>query len=383
MWSCRHKEIWADHSINPETESSQATGKSSKFSFLETVRSEGIFKLYSHTETCAASNPKTRVSKQATHEPSVRDEGLPFPTKEFGNYSRALDILNGSIRDKCVFIWRMFMSSSMKAAMHIWPNYLANLEFYKNTNFEECQSLFNITQKLMLGRDWECISFMDEISIVPRSSDPVDKSKSTWLLRFWSMLGKDDWQQRCNDNLGRSSGRIQCVLLVTKNCWESMEKQFHSSGTFFSKDFRHCRFFKGARMICDARNCIREEFQNKVWLYSAISRIYKATKIAMQAKVSFRWSMTIWFTNWFLCIKQRRLRMQKLQWTRNGKSSRQFHHVNWKKSWARRRLFSKHKETKESPRCCTDGPIYVAPRMRSYDPNYKNTKAESCSVVTL
>ena len=48
MWSCRHKEIWADHSINPETESSQATGKSSKFSFLETVRSEGIFKLFAH-----------------------------------------------------------------------------------------------------------------------------------------------------------------------------------------------------------------------------------------------------------------------------------------------------------------------------------------------
>ena len=190
----------------------------------------------------------------------------------------------------------------------------------------------------MLGRDWECISFMDEISIVPRSSDPVDKSKSTWLLRFWSMLGKDDWQQRCNDNLGRSSGRIQCVLLVTKNCWESMEKQFHSSGTFFSQDFRHCRFFKGAKMFCDARNCIREEFQNKVWLFSAISRIYKATKIAMQAKVSFRWSMTIWFTNWFLCIKQRRLRMQKLQWTRNGKSSRQFHHVNWKEVMSKKEV---------------------------------------------
>ena len=45
-----------------------------------------------------------------------------------------------------VLIWRMFMSSSMKAAIHLGPNYLANLEVYKNTNCEGIQSLFNITK---------------------------------------------------------------------------------------------------------------------------------------------------------------------------------------------------------------------------------------------
>ena len=29
-----------------------------------------------------------------------------------------------------VLIWRMFMSSSMQAAIHLGPNYLANLEVY-------------------------------------------------------------------------------------------------------------------------------------------------------------------------------------------------------------------------------------------------------------
>ena len=48
-------------------------------------------------------------------------------------------------------IWRMFMSSSMKAAIHLGPNYLANLEVYKNTNFEEIQSLFNIRQSIDIG----------------------------------------------------------------------------------------------------------------------------------------------------------------------------------------------------------------------------------------
>ena len=33
-----------------------------------------------------------------------------------------------------VLIWSMFMSSSMKAAIHLGQNYLANLEVYKNTN---------------------------------------------------------------------------------------------------------------------------------------------------------------------------------------------------------------------------------------------------------
>ena len=42
------------------------------------------------------------------------------------------------------------MSSSMKAAIHLGPNYTENLEVYKNSNFEEIQNLFNITQKLVL-----------------------------------------------------------------------------------------------------------------------------------------------------------------------------------------------------------------------------------------
>ena len=43
----------------------------------------------------------------------------------------------------------MFMSSSMKAAIHLGQDHVANLEICKNTNFEEIQSSFNITQKLI------------------------------------------------------------------------------------------------------------------------------------------------------------------------------------------------------------------------------------------
>ena len=67
------------------------------------------------------------------------------------------------------------MSSSMKAAIHLGTNYLTNVEIYKKTNFEEIDSSFNITQKLILEHSEEIIickmagkfiTILDEISII-------------------------------------------------------------------------------------------------------------------------------------------------------------------------------------------------------------------------
>ena len=48
-----------------------------------------------------------------------------------------------------ILIWRMFMSASMKAAIHMGPDCIKILEVCQNTNFEELQNLFDITQKLV------------------------------------------------------------------------------------------------------------------------------------------------------------------------------------------------------------------------------------------
>ena len=45
--------------------------------------------------------------------------------------------------------WRLFLTSSMKAAIHYGPNYVSNSEIYKNTKIEDIESVFNITQKLV------------------------------------------------------------------------------------------------------------------------------------------------------------------------------------------------------------------------------------------
>ena len=47
------------------------------------------------------------------------------------------------------------MSASMKAAIHMGPNYSEILEKDKNTNFEELQNLLDITQKLVLYKQGE------------------------------------------------------------------------------------------------------------------------------------------------------------------------------------------------------------------------------------
>ena len=53
---------------------------------------------------------------------------------------------------------KMFMCSSMKAAIHLGPNYVSNSEIYKNAKFEDIESVFNITQKLVIERSEEILN---------------------------------------------------------------------------------------------------------------------------------------------------------------------------------------------------------------------------------
>ena len=51
----------------------------------------------------------------------------------------------------------LFMSTTMNAAIHLGPNYVEILEVHRNTNFEELQNIFDITQKLMLEHQAEIL----------------------------------------------------------------------------------------------------------------------------------------------------------------------------------------------------------------------------------
>ena len=50
------------------------------------------------------------------------------------------------------------MASSMKAAIHLGPSYVSNSEIYKNTKFEDIESVFNITQKSAMEHSEEILN---------------------------------------------------------------------------------------------------------------------------------------------------------------------------------------------------------------------------------
>ena len=52
-----------------------------------------------------------------------------------------------------ITIWTLFMPSSMKAALHMDPNYAKNLEIFKNSEFENIETLFNVTNMMIAPKD--------------------------------------------------------------------------------------------------------------------------------------------------------------------------------------------------------------------------------------
>ena len=131
-----------------------------------------------------------------------------------------------------VLTWRLFLASSMKAAILLGPDFLMNSDICKDTKFDNIENVFNITQKFInrtFRRNSECgmpgifISLMDEISIVSWSSDQVGEGKSMCLRWFRS--------------LRRTRTKMQL---------DSTENRLNSSG-HISQDFRHYLFFARSR----------------------------------------------------------------------------------------------------------------------------------------
>ena len=60
-------------------------------------------------------------------------------------------------------------------------------------------------------------------------------------------------------------------------------------------------------------------------------------KSILQEKETIHYSITIWFTNLFVCLMLWKFQQQKQQWTRNGKNWRKFRRGTWPKSKVRNR----------------------------------------------
>ena len=113
------------------------------------------------------SNSTRKLVQGATSKPeyqNMRYQNHQYMTKIFQFLQKKLGMSAGystfsmGAKKTNVLIWCMFMSSSMKAAVHLGPNYLTNLEIFKNTNSEEIEYLFNMTQKLIMEHSEELLN---------------------------------------------------------------------------------------------------------------------------------------------------------------------------------------------------------------------------------
>ena len=132
-----------------------------------------------------------------------------------------------------VLIWGMFMSSSMKAASHLGPIFFANLGSLQGHELRGNSEIIQYHTEIDTGAfwrdsectyDWKHISLMDEIDIVSWSSAQNQKYVKTQIPNYV-------WERCMMTEMELQDGKVKwknskCPLL-TKNYWESMEKQLN------------------------------------------------------------------------------------------------------------------------------------------------------------
>ena len=142
--------------------------------------------------------------------------------------------------------WRLFMASSMKAAVHLGPQFQKNSEINRNTRFENIENVFNVSQKLIKEQSEEILdvrsldySSPSWTSTIKRSNRRRQKFVSA-LTPFNVLVDRNKVQKRSQDGkvkfkISRDANHIKMLL-------ESMEKQLNSSGKI-SEDLQRWLFF--------------------------------------------------------------------------------------------------------------------------------------------
>ena len=141
-----------------------------------------------------------------------------------------------------VLAWRMFMTSSMKAAIHLGQDFLENSEIYKNTKFENIENVFNITQKLLKEHSEEILNVkpLDHSPSWTRSTlfnDNVIKwAKAKVCVYADSFLCVGEKEPPMQN--GQDKMKISWGIPRTETQWVLMEEQLNSSGKI-SQDLQH------------------------------------------------------------------------------------------------------------------------------------------------
>ena len=93
-----------------------------------------------------------------------------------------------------ISIWTLFMASWTQAALNMDPNYAKNLKIFKNSEFENIESLFNVTNMMIAGNS-KIKNIFPKDSANPsweRSTLPTDQSIECTKVRQKRVLDPED-----------------------------------------------------------------------------------------------------------------------------------------------------------------------------------------------
>ena len=146
-----------------------------------------------------------------------------------------------------VFIWGLFLTSSMIAAIHLWPNYVSNSEIYKNTKFENIENVFNITQNLIQEHSEEilnakCLEYssLSWAKSVLANDQALKRAKAKACVHADSFLCIGRMEQAPGATVQRWKGQIEDLRKYSSHQdavgldGEAIEFEW-----IFSKAFRH------------------------------------------------------------------------------------------------------------------------------------------------
>ena len=150
------------------------------------------------------------------------------------------------------------MATTMKAAVHLGPNYTKNMELCKNANFEEIQNLFNVTQRLSMDHPAEILKVLtiDWTSLSCQRSTLMHDQVITWTKAkcMSTQIPSYVWE-RCQNIRKRSENEkinfknFDSPILM-QNYLELTESRLTSSG-IFPQGLPHWKCSRKSRKICE------------------------------------------------------------------------------------------------------------------------------------
>ena len=207
-------------------------------------------------------------TRSAFHNMQVSDHR--YPERVFRNLRQKLNLAEEApVLDlkTNVLIWCLFTSTTMKAAVHLGPNYHENLEVYKNTNFEERK-----TSSIPL-RDgyW---NMKPKFRMYPRLIGLLlhGREQNTRLLRFRLMLREDARAFRSEQKGGMINLKNFDSPILTKNNLELIENRLSSGGEFF-QDLLHWRSSRRPKKTCKIKNIEPENFEERIIFLSMFNDV--------------------------------------------------------------------------------------------------------------